>query len=289
MLKVFVKETSPYFLISDSFFYVPAYFTQAALDDFEKKFPTTKVSDLLQKVILITNWSLELKKVDSNSVFTSYAGLEVRLVVNGFKPQLGETIHPVRHPSNLYRDDEFKTTIQHFRHRSIQANLEKMPATDVPLFSKGGVDQGVVAGKDDWNFKEGSTKVVTLCGGAKKSVAAASSSAAKVKGGAKRTGKAASKAASAKKASKLTAPSVSSKVAKFTPSKAKAATVPKGKKSVTGAAAKKALPTPLGAKKSAPATNDKMTMQSFKQFIKFQKGKKGTTLGKRSAPKKAAK
>jgi len=46
MLKVFVKETSPYFLISDSYFYVPAYFTQAALDDFEKKFPSTKVGEL---------------------------------------------------------------------------------------------------------------------------------------------------------------------------------------------------------------------------------------------------
>lgn len=285
MLKVFVKETSPYFLISDSYFYVPAYFTQAALDDFQKKFPTTNFSDLNQKVILITNWSLELKKVDSNSVFTSYGGVEVRLVVNGFKPQLGEAIHPVRWPTNLYRDDEFKTTIQHFRHRSIQANLEKLPATDVPLFSKGGVDQGIITGKDDWNFKEGTTKVVTL-GGAKKTVAAASSSAAKVKGGAKRAGKAAAKA-SAKKSVKAAAP-VSAKVAKFTPSKPKA-TVVKGKKSATGGA-KKALPTPVGAKKSAPATNDKMTMQSFKQFIKFQKNKKAaTTLGKRSAGKKSNK
>jgi hypothetical protein len=283
MLKVFVKETSPYFLISDSYFYVPAYFTQAALDDFQKKFPTTSFSDLNQRVILITNWSLELKKVDSNSVFTSYGGIEVRLVVNGFKPQLGEQIHPVRWPTNLYRDDEFKTTIQHFRHRSIQANLEKLPATDVPLFSKGGVDQGIIAGKDDWNFKEGTTKVVTL-GGAKKTAAAASSSAAKVKGGAKRAGKAAAK--TAKKVVKAAA--VATKVAKFTPSKAAAKpAVAKGKKSATGGA-KKALPTPVGAKKSAPATTDKMTMQSFKQFIKFQKGKKNT-LGKRSAGKKSNK
>jgi len=27
MLKVFVKETHPFFLVSDSYFYVPAYFT----------------------------------------------------------------------------------------------------------------------------------------------------------------------------------------------------------------------------------------------------------------------
>jgi len=293
MLKVFVKETSPYFLISDSYFYVPAYFTQAALDDFEKKFPSVKVQDLHSKVILITNWSLELKKVDSNAVFTSYAGLEVRLIVNSFKPQLGEAIHPVRWPTNLYRDDEFKTTIQHFRHKSIQASLEKLPATDVPLFSKGGVDQGIVVGKgDDWHFKEGTTKVVTL-GGAKRTTAVASSSAAKVKGGVKRTAKAAAKA-SAKKVVKPSSTKVSEKVKKFTPSKPKSAPVAtKGKKSVTGVA-KKALPTPVGGKKvvekSAPATTDKMTMQSFKQFIKFQKGKKTTaTLGKRSAGKKSNK
>lgn len=27
MLKVFVKESTPFFLVSDSYFYVPAYFT----------------------------------------------------------------------------------------------------------------------------------------------------------------------------------------------------------------------------------------------------------------------
>jgi hypothetical protein len=119
MLKVFVKETHPYFLVSDSYFYVPAYFTKPALDDFDKKFPNVKVNDLSEKVILITNWSLELKKVDSNAVFTSYAGLEVRLIVHSFKPQLGETLKPTRWPTNLYRDDEFKTTIQLLRHRSV--------------------------------------------------------------------------------------------------------------------------------------------------------------------------
>lgn len=54
LLKVFVKETSPYFLVSDSFFYVPAYFTQAALDEFQKKFSSVKLHDLQEKVILIT-------------------------------------------------------------------------------------------------------------------------------------------------------------------------------------------------------------------------------------------
>ena len=34
-LQVFVKESKPYFLVSDSYFYVPAYFTPAALTEFK--------------------------------------------------------------------------------------------------------------------------------------------------------------------------------------------------------------------------------------------------------------
>ena len=125
MLKVFVKETSPYFLISDSFFYVPAYFTQAALDEFQKKFPTTSFSDLNQKVILISNWSLELKKVDSNSVFTSYGGIEVRLIVNSFKPQLGDSVHPVR----TTNDKEIVLGLCAGRNLCIRAHVEDAKIT----------------------------------------------------------------------------------------------------------------------------------------------------------------
>ena len=34
-LQVFVKESQPYFLVSDSYFYVPAYFTPGALAEFK--------------------------------------------------------------------------------------------------------------------------------------------------------------------------------------------------------------------------------------------------------------
>jgi hypothetical protein len=260
-IKVFVKETAPYFLVSDSFFYVPAYFTKAALDEHAKKFPNVKVADLAEKVILINNWSLELKRVDSNAVFTSYAGVEVRLVVHSFKPQLNESLHPTRQPTNLYRDDEFKTTIQAMRHKAVVAACAKLPASEGRM----------VAGKaNDWSFKEGNTAVVAV-GGSKKA-AAASSGKAQVKGGAaaKRAVKAASKANV--KVSKPTAKTVE-KVLKFTPKKAVA-----GKKSIPG---KKAA-SPSG-KKSAAGTTDQMTMQSFKKFIKFQKD--GKKLGKRSAGK----
>lgn len=259
-LSVFVKETHPYFLVSDGFFYVPAYFTKAALDDFNKRYPNVKHADLMGKVVLINQWSVELKKVDSNTVFTSYGGVEVRLIVSAFKPQFDKKndLHPSRHPTNLYRDDEFKTAIQHMRHRSVQRAVANLACPDVPLFSKGDVSQGVVTTKgDDWNFKEGNTAVVVL-GGAKKADAGAHG-AAKVKMG-KRAAKAASKAAPAKK-SAAKAPAVVDKVMRFTPSKKQA-----GKKS---AAAAKGSAT--GGKKSAVNTTDEMTMQNFKKYLAHQK------------------
>lgn len=275
MLKVFVKETSPYFLVSDSYFFVPAYFTRAALDEFEKKFSNVKVQDLEQKVILISNWSLELKKVDSNAVFTSYAGLEVRLIVHSFKPQLGESVHPTRWPTNLYRDDEFKTTIQALRHRAVQDSVAKLPAGDVPLFGKA---ENIVSSKgDDWNFKEGNTNVVTLGGG--KKAAAGGSGAAKVKGGAavKRVAKAVAKLADKKKPKVSTA----QKVMQFTPVKGKQV---KGKQSISGG--KKSGASPAG-KKSAVGTTDQMTMQTLKKFIKYQKESSKKTIGKKPVGKKS--
>jgi hypothetical protein len=258
-IKVFIKETSPYFLVSDSFFYVPAYFTKAALDEHAKKFPNVKVADLAEKVILINNWSLELKRVDSNVVFTSYAGVEVRLIIHSFKPQLNESITPTRWPTNLYRDDEFKTTIQRARHNATVAALAKANTGDAKIFAGKGFD---------WNFKEGNTAIVAVTG-AKKAAAPAATAAAKVKGGAaaKRTAKAASK--DTKKVVKAAPSKTVEKVLKFTPKKAV------GKKS-TGK--KAASP---GGKKSAAGTTDQMTMQTFKKFIKFQKD--GKKLGKRPA------
>jgi len=267
MLKVFVKETSPYFLISDSYFYVPAYFTRAALDEFDKKYPSIKVGDLNEKVILISNWSLEMRKVDSSAVFTSYHGLEVRLIVHSFKAQMGESVHPNRWPSNLYRDDEFKQCIQAFRHRCVQAACDKVASNDTPLASRN-VSDNIVSGKDDWHsVKEGNTAVISIGGGKK---AAAASGAAKVKGGAKGKAKAVAKASGKKGGAR-----VAEKVMNF-----KAGAVKKGKQSTSK---KTASP---GGKKSAVGTTDQMTMQTLKKFIKYQKesGKSGkTVLGKKSA------
>jgi hypothetical protein len=43
---------------------VPAYFTPGALAEFKQKFSQITLEELETKVIVITKWSLELRKVD---------------------------------------------------------------------------------------------------------------------------------------------------------------------------------------------------------------------------------
>lgn len=267
-LQVFVKETRPYFLVSDSFFYVPAYFTQAAINEYNSKFPQINVLDLESRVIIITKWSLELRKVDSSTVFTSYAGVECRLIVHSFKPQLKETLHPTRYPTNIYRDDEFKTTIQALRHRQVSAGCKG--GAMAPLHGgKGTVSQGVINNAcGEWSFKEGNTKTVSL-GGAGKKKGGDNATGAHVKGGAKKVTK---KAISKGAASKTGGVDALMAVTK-TPKGGKAS---KGKKSAT---AVKATPDAAG-KRTKPPTGGAMTVAQYRKFL-ANIGGKGKGKGKK--------
>jgi hypothetical protein len=251
-LQVFVKETKPYFLVSDSFFYVPAYFTQAAITEYQSKFPQVNVLDLESKVIVITKWTLELRRVNSAEVFTSYAGVECRLVVHSFKPQLKESLHPTRHPTNLYRDDEFKTTIQALRHSQVvAAAAASKKDTMAPITGgKGQVSQGVLTNSvGEWQFKEGNTKVVSLGGAKAKSGAAAS--AVKSKGGKKVAKKAAGKSGKGAAAVDALAAGAQKKGKKSA-----------GKKSTTS----KPPATPDAGKRTSGSTGN-MTVAQYRAFL----------------------
>ena len=115
-IKCYVKESFPHFLVTDGYFFVPAYFTKEAISEFRGKFGNVNVTDLADKVIVINNWHLEMRRVNSSEIFTSYANLEARLVVQSFKPNIGEKLNPTRFPTNLFRDNEMKLTIQSFLH-----------------------------------------------------------------------------------------------------------------------------------------------------------------------------
>lgn len=165
-IKCYVKESFPYFLVSDNYHYVAVYFTKKAIDDFKAKNSNVNITDLKTRVITITDWSLEMNKVNSQDVFTSYGGLEVRLVAKSFKLEKGsDKVILTRHPSNLYRDAEVKTTIQNYTHGQTvsAASGAKAAMPDISSFkNSGSVAQGVVSASTTYNFKEGKTAFVSL-------------------------------------------------------------------------------------------------------------------------------
>jgi hypothetical protein len=314
-LKTYVKESYPFFLVTDGFFFVQAYFTKEAVAEFKSKFGNVNIVDLHDKVIVLNNWSLEMRRVNSADTFTSYGNLEIRLVVHSFKANLNERLNPTRYPINLFRDDELKTQIQQFRHNAIQSALSKSIKGDslpdiakISSAPKGKVEGGIVKASNgkgvdfsEFSFKEGNTAVVSLKDifvqekGAAAAKTAETGGAPKVKGvkGAKKAASKAAKKPSAKKSAEgAEVKKIVEKVTKYTPSKSagKKETPQKGsaKKSTTGGKKQTpAMPSPGG--KKSTKTTDQMTMAQFKKYLDWHEKKKGgKVLGKRSTTGKAS-
>ena len=102
----FVKESFPHFLVADDHFFVPAYFTSKAVSDFKGKNSSVSITDLKGKVISLTDWSIEMAK---SSSWTSYGGMEIRLVVKGFNASGNNKASNAANAHNIYRDMEIKT------------------------------------------------------------------------------------------------------------------------------------------------------------------------------------
>jgi hypothetical protein len=127
-----VKESFPHFLVTDNFFFVACYFTKTSVEDFKTKYPSINITDLKSRVIVITDWTLEINKVDSTEIFTSYGGIEVKLIVKSFKTSLQDKdkITLTRYPINLFRDDEMKTLIQNYTHSCILGAVKSFVKTE---------------------------------------------------------------------------------------------------------------------------------------------------------------
>jgi len=162
-IKCYVKESFPHFLVTDNFFYVAAYFTKAAVDGFRSKHSNINITDLKSRVITIKDWALEINRVNSADVFTSYGGIEVRLIVKSFTVDVKDTATTLsRHPINIFRDDEIKTLIQSYTHSQVQSAVSGASASLPAVGSKGNAQAGVVSFASGnnfsaWGFKDGKT------------------------------------------------------------------------------------------------------------------------------------
>lgn len=293
-LKLYVKESFPHFLVTDGFFYVSAYFTKKAVDEFHNKFSNLNITDLRTKVVHITDWTLEMNRVNSANVFTSYGGIECRLIVKSFKPVSQDADSQLnKYPINLYRDDEMKTLIQNYIHTCVLSSVDsvKEVVADVSkLQGKGSVSQGVVsfasgANFNGYTFKDGKNATVDLNtifkqekgADALRKVQAGPSTGgkAKVTGGAKGAAK------GLKKAGGKVANMVD-KLNKLTPGGKKSA----AKKSTAKILSRvQTMQSPGGDREAG--TTDNATMKDFQKMITYLK--KGKNAGKRSGKMSGAK
>jgi hypothetical protein len=160
-LHVYVKESYPHFLVTDNYYFVRLYFTKKAVDDFKSQFPNVNIVDLKSKTLKVKSWSVEMAK-SSNNNFTSYAGVEIKLIANEFT--LVKQDRPLdRYPHNIYRDQGIKTMILNQLHGSFTASVPSAALPDISKFGKGSVSQGIVkAGDNAASYTVGKTATIDM-------------------------------------------------------------------------------------------------------------------------------
>lgn len=100
-------------------------------------------------------------------MFTSYGGLEIKLIVRNFKLQSGGSSKVMlsRYPVNIYRDDEMKTLFQGYAHQCITAAVNKgCKGESLPAIgSKGNSVCSFASGNNfNYGFSSGKTPTVDM-------------------------------------------------------------------------------------------------------------------------------
>ena len=106
-LRCSVKETSPNFLVTDGSYFISAYFTPESYEQFRKENGALRVTDLKDIMVQINKWTIEL--VGTSDTFTSYAGIEMKMVIHQMDLKKDFRVELKKFPTNLYRDDKMKT------------------------------------------------------------------------------------------------------------------------------------------------------------------------------------
>lgn len=124
-LKCFVLQSKPNFLITDGNFFLTGHFTKQALENYKKSKPKFQLEDLRGFLININKWRVELAQVDSSKCFTSYANLEMRLMIEDFVVA-SETQQELenKNPANLFRDYECRAYLSAFMYLQQQTALK---------------------------------------------------------------------------------------------------------------------------------------------------------------------
>ena len=82
-IRVCVKEVTPQFVLTDGQFTLSGYITKEAFNHYTKNDPANKlpITELREYMLNLDKWTIDLVQVKSSESFTSYAGLEMRLII----------------------------------------------------------------------------------------------------------------------------------------------------------------------------------------------------------------
>lgn len=86
-----IIEIIPHILVSDGHNYIEAIFTKDAINDLRRSYGHIGLSKLRDKVILVTQCSLQVDSVDSSRNYNSFCNLTIRLVIEQFQPKMTES------------------------------------------------------------------------------------------------------------------------------------------------------------------------------------------------------
>lgn len=152
---------NPQFILNDETHFVGAYLTKSAFDAYRKAYKV-KLSESRHEYFIVENWYLELVKVDSEEVFTSYADREVRLVIEKLKHDPKSNLTANTFVENLHRDNDLKLQVARMNLEEVREATEMPDLGDLSRVEgkKVGVDKKATQEVDLDELDE--TKVLTM-------------------------------------------------------------------------------------------------------------------------------
>lgn len=117
-MRVIILDMIPSILVSDGFNYMEAEFTKESIYEFRKNFSHQKFSSLKDKVIYLSQWTLNVDYVDSRKEFNSHNNFTIKIVIESFTP-----VHH-QHVSSrvsvtgksIFREEKIQILVNNFRH-----------------------------------------------------------------------------------------------------------------------------------------------------------------------------
>lgn len=162
-VSVHVFMDQPNLLVSDETHFITAHLTKHAFTTYRKQ-NKLKITESAGQHFRLTDWHLELCRVDSEEQFCSYNNVEIRLVITSMDHDVNSKLTPNSYVENIHRDNDVKLQIAKLSLEQAREATEIMDVGDLTQLESGAAKAGLqrdahqVYETEEWN----NTKVLSL-------------------------------------------------------------------------------------------------------------------------------